>query len=179
MCFSFFGWFPEAECKAGKWRYVRGAPHLHVLFGWIEVADVLPVVQERERCISRFPWMSNHPHVSQPHYYTDPRNVLYIAHEKSRFNSIAAYGGGRFAMYDDRLRLTQLGNSRSVWSLPPWFMPRSGRAPLSYHPRPDQWQQNDDGVTLHSAAKGQEFVLDGAIYPEAEQWVGTLVSNHS
>lgn len=41
--FLFFGWFREIENYVGTWRYVRNAPHLHVMFGWIEVADVLPV----------------------------------------------------------------------------------------------------------------------------------------
>lgn len=177
--FLFFGWFREAELKLGSWRYVKGAPDLHVIFGWIEVAEILPVVKERERCVSEFPWISNHPHVSRPDHYTDSRNTLYIASGQSRFNSKAAYGGGRFVEYHDGLRLTKTGCSRSIWSLPAWFMPRGDQAPLSYHPRPDQWQQDSGSVTLRSAAKGQEFVMDGARYPECEGWVSALVRQYS
>jgi hypothetical protein len=173
--FLFFGWFRETECKAGTWRYVRSAPQLHVIFGWLEVADVLPVVQDRHGCLSRFPWISNHPHVSQPRHYTDLRNTLYIAARRSRFAPNADYGGGRFSMYDDRLRLTKPGCSRSVWSLPAWFMPKNGQAPLSYHPRRDQWKCDGDLVTLRSAAKGQEFVLDGKAYPQAGKWVADII----
>lgn len=177
--FIFFGWFRETEYKAGVWRYVRGAPHLHVMFGWIEVADMLSIVQERKHSMNKFPWIADHPHVSKPDHYTDPRNMLYVAAIESRFNPNAAFGGGRFTKYDNQLRLTQAGSSRSIWSLPAWFMPKEGHAPVSYHPRPDQWHQNGNRVTLRSAAKGQEFVLDSAAYPEAETWVADLIQRNS
>ena len=41
--FLFFGWFREVARAhvAGilKWQYVRGAPDLHVIFGWLQVGD--------------------------------------------------------------------------------------------------------------------------------------------
>jgi hypothetical protein len=177
--FIFFGWFRQTEYKAGTWQYVRSAPNLHVMFGWLEVAEALPIVQERDRCLSGFPWIANHPHVSDPGHYTDPRNTLYLAATQSRFNPRAAHGGGRFSKYHDRLRLTKPGSTRSVWSLPSWFMPKAGQPSLSYHHRPDQWHQEEDGVTLCSAAKGQEFVLDGAAYPLAESWVAGLIRSQA
>jgi hypothetical protein len=177
--FVFFGWFRQTECKAGTWRYARSAPNMHVMFGWLEVDVVLSIVEDRDRCLLEYPWIANHPHVSDPDRYTDPRNTLYLAATESRFKPTAAYGGGRFAVYDDRLRLTKPGSSRSVWSLPHWFMPDAEKPPLSYHPRPDQWKLDSEGVTLRSAAKGQEFILDGTAYPLAESWVTGLVRTHS
>ena len=35
--FLFFGWFREAEYVDGVWRFVRGAPNVHLLWGWLEV----------------------------------------------------------------------------------------------------------------------------------------------
>ena len=176
--FIFFGWFRRVEFKAGRWRYVRGAPNLHVMFGWLEVSDVLSVVLDRARCLSKFPWIANHPHLSGDNY-TDPRNTLYIAAMQSRFSRDAAHGGGRFPKYTDRLRLTKPGCSRSIWSLPTWFLPSRNRPPLSYHPRPDQWQRGDDRLTLRSAAKGQEFVLDCVAYPHAEPWAADIIRGHT
>jgi hypothetical protein len=46
---------------------------------------------------------------------------------------------------------------------------------LSYHSRPNQWQHDGDRVILHSAAQGQEFVLDGSAYTEVNEWVASLV----
>lgn len=177
--FLFFGWFREVENYAGSWRYIRSAPHLHVIFGWIEVAHVLPIVTDRDRCLRSHPWIANHPHVADPGRYTDPRNTLYVAASSSRFSKSAKHGGGRFLQFGKQLQLTRSGSSRSVWSLPSWFMPKKGRDPLSYNPRPDQWKTEGSEVILKSAAKGQEFVLDGAAYPEAECWVGDLIREHA
>jgi len=176
--FIFFGWFRLTEYKAGVWRYERSAPHLHVMFGWLEVAAVLQIVTERERCLSSFPGIANHPHVASPEHYTDPRNTLYLGAAQSRFNSSARYGGGRFARYHDQLRLTKPGSTRSIWSLPSWFMPKKGLVPLTYHPKSSRWTEEGDCVTLRSAAKGQEFVLDGTAYPPLEGWVADLVRGH-
>ncbi|MGH8693118.1 MAG: hypothetical protein ACREVM_02655, partial [Burkholderiales bacterium] len=84
--FLFFGWFREVEHKAGVWCYARNAPDQHVIFGWLEVGDVLSIVQNRSRCIDQYPWIANHPHVLEPAHYTDSINTLYIASEKSRFS---------------------------------------------------------------------------------------------
>jgi hypothetical protein len=174
--FIFFGWFRQTEYSEGIWRFVRGAPHMHVMFGWLEIDAVLPIASERERCLSRFPWIANHPHVSDPGHYA--RNTLYVAGRRSTFKPNTAFGGGRFSRYSDELRLTKPGATRSVWSLPRWFMPNSERAPLSYHRKLDRWVKHRNSVTLRSVAKGQEFVLDGAAYPEAEGWAANLVRNH-
>jgi Nucleotide modification associated domain 3 len=176
--FVFFGWFRQTEYAAGSWRYARSAPNIHLMFGWLEIGAVLPIVSDRERCLREFPWIADHPHMAEPDHYTDAHNTLYLATERSRFQACATHGGGRFARYQDDLRLTKAGCTRSVWSLPSWFMPQAGQAPMSYHPKPAQWQMDGDLVTLRSAAKGQEFVLDGAAYPQAESWVAGLVRNH-
>ncbi len=35
--FLFFGLYPRVEKTAQSWRFVRGAPELHVLWGWLQV----------------------------------------------------------------------------------------------------------------------------------------------
>lgn len=172
--FLFFGWFRLTECSAGKWRFVPGAPDLHVLFGWLEVDEVLPIVTHRDDALRHHPWIATHPHVAAPTWYTDTRNTLYIARARSAFTRKAAAGGGRFPLMRPELQLTRPGYSRSVWSLPRWFAPQ-GRQPLSYHPNANRWELYEDGVTLRSAAKGQEFVIDGTAYPELETWVANLI----
>jgi hypothetical protein len=176
--FLFFGWFRQCELSAGKWRYVRGAPNLHVMFGWLEIAEVL-ALKGREQCLTDFPWIANHPHVANRRRDTDERNTLYVAAAQSRFSPSAAFGGGRFNTYDDALRLTKTGATRSVWSLPAWFMPQVGKPTLTYHPRPDQWECDGTSVTLRSAAKGQEFVLDGTAYPQVDAWLADLIRSRA
>lgn len=46
---------------------------------------------------------------------------------------------------------------------------------MRHHPNQGRWQEEGSLVTLRSAAKGQEFVLDGALYLELELWVAGLV----
>ena len=71
------------------------------MFGWIEISEVLPVVMERDRCLERFPWIVDHPHVAHPNHYVSPLNTLYVAAKTSRFTQQASFGGGRFAQYSD------------------------------------------------------------------------------
>lgn len=176
--FVFFGWFREVTRASGTWRYVRGAPNLHVMFGWVEVDTVLRVVTDRKQCLARHPWIVEHPHVRNPDHYDDPRNTLYVASTRSRYNPAATFGGGRFSRYTEALRLTAPGVSRSQWRLPGWFHP-SGRTPLSHHPVGSRWQMQDGFAHLRSAAIGQEFVLDAAQYPEAEGWLADLIGAHA
>lgn len=173
--FLFFGWFREVERVASRWRYVRTAPHLHVLFGWLEVDEVLPVVTDRCSCLRRHPWIADHPHVARPEHYDSPLNQLYVAAPVSRYVPAAEFGGGRFLRYQESLRLSLPGQSRTIWRLPEWFMPGYDRPPLSYHPIGSRWLRDEQGVVLRSAAKGQEFVLDGDYYPEAEPWLVSLL----
>ncbi len=173
--FLFFGWFRQAERYEGRWRYERSAPNLHVLFGWLEVDEVLPIVTDRQRCLERHPWIADHPHVANPTHYTDPRNTLYIASHASRIVPHHV-GGGGFVAFRSELQLTMPGRTRSVWRLPSWMLPTPGTRPLSFHGDIGRWSRDDDGCVLRSVAKGQEFVLDVEHYPQAVPWLDSLVS---
>ncbi|MDH5824072.1 hypothetical protein QFW77_13900 [Luteimonas sp. RD2P54] len=174
--FLFFGWFREVENGPCGWRFVPRAPDLHVLFGWLEVGAVLPVVLRREACLARYPWIADHPHVANPEHYASPSNTLYVARARSRLAPRRA-GGGVFPRYRPELRLTAEGESRSIWTLPSWFHPAPGRAALSYHGRPSRWRITGAGCRLHSVPKGQEFVMDvGGCESEAETWLRNLVA---
>lgn len=172
--FLFFGWFRQVERRDGRWQYVRSAPNLHVLSGWLEVAEVLRVVAERDKCLQAHPWIADHPHVQNPAHYTDLNNTLYIAPaESSHFP--AAPGGGFFSQFRPELQLTLPGHSRSVWGLPHWMEPRRGREPLSYHGDSKRWSRSQEVCMLQTVAKGQEFVLNAEQYPESLPWLRSLL----
>ena len=63
--FLFFGWFRKIEFKNGHWRFRPTAPNIHLIFGWLEVSELLPVVLEREGSLRQHPWIANHPHVDR------------------------------------------------------------------------------------------------------------------
>jgi len=174
--FLFFGWFRRVQQNGGRWGYVPSAPDLHVLFGWLEVAEVLPIVSLREECLARHPWIATHPHVAKPDHYNSALNYLYIAGTKSRYVSHSSFAAGRFIHFKDILRLSAEGRTRTVWRLPEWFIPTDTRPPLSYHPVGARWTRDEQGVLLRAAAKGQEFVLDVNHYPEAEIWLANLLA---
>ena len=83
-------------------------------------------------------------------------------------------GGGLFTHLSPTRRLSAEGRSRSWWRLPRWFYPGDGRPGLSYHGDPARWRLEPASTLLRVVAKGQEFVLDGAHYPEATGWLHAI-----
>lgn len=168
--FLFFGWFRRASNAGGRYRYVPREPNLHVLWGWLQVGDVVPVES------GPLPgWMSYHPHLASgrplvaDHLYVARRNLVLDGIE------LDLPGAGRFPKFKSQLQLTAPGFGRSNWRLPAWFAPSSDRPPLGYHARSDRWQVHDDHVLLKTVGRGQEFVLDADAYPEAQEWATRLI----
>ena len=60
--FLFFGWFRRVELHQSMWRYLPRAPDLHVMFGWLEVGNVITLHQNRNAALAEFPWIADHPH---------------------------------------------------------------------------------------------------------------------
>lgn len=171
--FLFFGWFRRVEQYGEAFRFVRDAADIHVLCGWLQIDAVFDVARDRERIPS---WASYHPHMKNSEHMT--QNTLYVARERLTLDGVDTDvpGAGVFPRYDDRLRLTKPGASRSRWSLPAWFHPGPDRPPLGYHGNSSLWARAGDRVELKSVARGQEFVLDVARYPEALSWIREIVA---
>ena len=53
--FLFFGWFREVEERAGVFRFVKGAPDLHLIWGWLQVERVLAAETDQIRVGSLSP----------------------------------------------------------------------------------------------------------------------------
>jgi hypothetical protein len=169
--FLFFGWFRRVERAGSSYRFVRGAPDLHVLFGWLQIERVLALDGTSP---SPPVWAAYHPHC---HRDAEGQNTIYLARERLVLEdeSLEIAGGGIFTRYQESLRLTAPGCTRSVWRLPDWFHPREGRVPLTYHRNTERWSMEDEHTILRSVPRGQEFVLDTDEYPEAVEWVRSIV----
>lgn len=167
--FLFFGLFRDAEYREGRWQFVKDTAPKHIIWGWMKVGDVLSVDDLRQESGKIPAWLEYHPHLQYPE---DRNNTLYIASESDVFDSVASH-----------FTLTASDASGpSQWALPEWFYPwsRSGKAirtPLSFHQKKERWQkENNTGYCrLQCAARGQEFVLDADEYPEATQWLHSLI----
>jgi Nucleotide modification associated domain 3 len=150
--FLFFGLFRQTVSSGGQLRWARGAPMLHILFGYLEIGEVRHVGSLED--VADMPWAAGHPHVR---VWQRPFNTLYIAAAESAL-APQRPGAGLFR-FSARTRLTKLGESASIWQLPAAF---AGCAEhLSYHLKASRWEVQPDGtVILHSVGRGQEFVTE-------------------
>ena len=175
--FLFFGLYRQVEETAHGWRFVTGAPALHVLWGWLQVdqkcrvADVGP---------NDLPWARHHPHLSGS--YRGDQNTVYAASLELDLgrddDQCGTAGWGVFPRFDRRLVLTDPnGTGVSNWRLPRWFYPDGDKPPLTYHLDRRRWRQDEHHAYLRSVGRGQEFVLDLAHYHEAVEWLAGIVTN--
>ena len=177
--FLFFGLYRRVEKTAQGWRFVRGAPELHVLWGWLQVDEKYPVANIGPNDLA---WARHHPHIFSN--YRDDKNTVYAASMKLELGGdddrCENAGWGVFPKLDQRLVLTDPnGAGVSNWRLPRWFYPDGNKPPLTYHPDRKRWRRDANHACLQSVGRGQEFVLDLAHYPEATDWLSDLVSNLS
>lgn len=187
--FLFFGWFRQTKKVKGKLQFVKGAPDIHLLYGWLQVGEILrprmdvgagedePFAATPEQILSRYPQLAQHPHLKKDY----PFNCLYLPTETLRLNGeptdVAGYG--MFPGYRPELQLTTAGENRTHWTLPQVFFPSDFDRALSYHRQPWRWQDADSSlnpgkVHLQAAARGQEFVLELDVQPEVTGWIRSL-----
>jgi hypothetical protein len=170
--FLFYGWFREVEQgEDGRYKYRKGAPDLHVIYGWLQVGAILSC---DDRQLSNLPWARYHPHF----YRRD--GTAYISRRTLRlgYELAGIGGGGCFTRYQKSLCLTAPDSEhRRVWRLPGWFYPRDGRSPLTYHPDTTSFSRRGNHTIMNSAARGQEFVLDSSDYPEGVSWARRIILN--
>ena len=142
--FLFFGLFSDED---GRNRH-------HRVFGYLQVAQVIPLGPHPDAWQSPQGLPRAHPHVVGD--WTDAKNnTLYV-------------GEGRRAWQaPDNLRLTADAKQISVWNVPPWFK----TVGLSYHANPVRWLEGDQ---LRSVGRGQEFVAPVTTH-EARVWVAQII----
>ncbi|MFC1746596.1 hypothetical protein ACFL35_21570 [Candidatus Riflebacteria bacterium] len=167
--FLFFGWFRKATIERdNRFGYIKGALDMHLIFGWLQVAEICPVNKSLAR---KYPWAAYHPHFYGDYSIND---TLYIARKNLFFPGLPSTlpGGGTFEYFHPELKLTKPGSTkRTLWQLPAWFYPAGKNSVLTYNANPDNWQIEKDRVLLKSAGRGQEFVLDVDDYPDVIGWV--------
>ncbi len=168
--FLFFGCFRRAEQIEGAFRFVRGAPNLHVIFGWLQVGRV---IRATDSVVAEIPWAAGHPHLAAPGRYKN--NTLYFASDRLSCIGIDASGAGTFDRLGPKLILSQTDPyiGCSTWRLPRWFDPGE-RPPLSYHGNQACWTDCETSMRLQSVGRGQEFVLDVDRYAEARSWLRSI-----
>lgn len=164
--FLYFGLFREVDERR---RFIPSSPARHILWGWMQVGEVIPVNDHREQ----LGWAEGHPHLN---IIGDRRNVMYVARERLNLPGAANLpGAGVWPGFDPVRQLTAPGAKCSTWRLPAWFRPEGRRSTLSFHGKASAWTACEDGVLLQSVGRGQEFVLDVEDYPEAIDWCAAFL----
>ena len=174
--FLFFGLFRNVINNAGKLSWDTRSQPRHVLWGWLQIDEVLKV----DSCdLSRYEWARYHPHF---HRNSDANNTLYVARRYLTLPGVAAgglAGAGVFLCFSEQLMLTASAATKiSQWELPQWFYPHDNKYPLTYHSDMARWQRTENGTRLNTVAKGQEFILDTSDFPEAIEWLKGLLEDN-
>ena len=171
--FLYFGLFQEVEKisdtdNTDRWRFVRGAPKRHILWGWLQIGEIHKVDKLAK---DELPWAGDHPHL-HPLRPKRPSNTLYVASPGLCLgDGSTAQGAGCFLKFDERLVLTDPNESRvTAWRLPRCFSRDDEKSLLTYH-KPQCWKRNGQYAYLQSAGRGQEFVLDLKQYPGVMDWL--------
>lgn len=176
--FEFFGWFRRVRPQLGS-QWVHTPPDLHVIFGWLQVGEVIDVSEEGESAVlARRPWLSDHPHLHVPPAELRGRNVLYVARDRLQLAGTVTElpGAGVFRRFDPRLLLTEPGQrARSTWRLQKWYM-GGGELPWPTHlNNPNAWTDCGESVRVKALGQWQESVLDCRNRPEAQVWIESLI----
>jgi hypothetical protein len=114
----------------GRWAIHRNSPNLHVIFGWLQIGEVINVAEiGAATLLAQKPWLRDHPH---PYFERDSRNTIYIASDRLVLPGIGETGlpgAGEFGTFDERLVLmAPEARHRSRWALPSCFAPDDGAA---------------------------------------------------
>lgn len=158
--FIFFGWFNNCHTDSNGFLKFDKGNGMHVLYGYLQVDSVIYTAKDKIPS-----WLMYHPHVSERHILKE-NNCIYVAKEFCTWNN-ERKGYGIFK-YNDQLRLTKVGESRSKWDLPKIFK----NVNITYHSQ-DSWK---DGY-FQSAHRGQEFVVDEN--KEIQDWAIKLIETNS
>lgn len=175
--FLFYGLYRRVSLINGCYRYIRTSRPIHLLWGWMQIGDVVDIALERESNRIKYPWASYHPHY---HFQTQPaNNTLYIASETLSIEGLETNhikGFGVFQHYREELQLTDPDfNKRSYWRLPGWMYEENMPCPLSYNAS-SEWRLENNIARLHSYPRGQEFVYPCRRSIELINWLGVLLN---
>ena len=172
--FLFFGLFRRVEARDGAYTRVRNVRPCHVIWGWLQVAEVLPI--ESSKPPPGYQWAEYHPHFRRD---SESNNVVYLASRHLEIDNVdtdSLPGAGVLPYYSSNQQLTaSLAENTTTWNLPAWFHPSENRTPLTYHGDARRWRRQGERTVLKAVSKGQEFILDCEEYPEAVRWVCDLL----
>ncbi len=171
--FLFFGLFGMVEKINDIYKYVRAAKKFHMLWGWMQVEDIISVDNSDNKIKE---WMKYHPHF---YLKNSKENTLYLASKDLMIDDkiiLKNGGAGKFEKYSEELQLTKQGSDRlTEWILPSCFYNSDDKKKMTYHQKNDLWRLTGDKVELKSVSIGQEFVLDCKDNNQVVEWIKHII----
>ncbi len=157
--FLFFGWFRKAEYVGGRLQYIKDAPEIHAIYGYLQVYSIL-TGEEVHKCH----W---HPHAE----YSATNNTIYTATDILKIDDKeCGIPGAGVLNYSEDLVLTAPEQSHSKWKLIEVLADKN--ISLSYH---DKEKCIKEGY-FQSAARGQEFVFGESNV--VSKWARNIIENN-
>jgi hypothetical protein len=172
--FLFFGWFKERSGTFPTPPYQRGAPDLHVVFGYLQVEAVFKNPQIPQLLMG-YPGLSDHPHVCAPRNI-NPKNRLFVARQNLTLPGVSNQlaGSGLFKFHP-KLVLTRKDSYGSWKSRSRWLLRNIGKNSNQQPPFIrdagvfKNWQRVGSDWEVTDFGRGQEFIIDSS-FPGALPW---------
>ena len=171
--FLFFGHFQQAtKCsKTGMLHFLRDAPDLHALFGYLQVGKV--AYRKDTFAPACF---NDHPHIMRKHLSPEEVNpdALYIARKNLLLpgKGKKCKGWGVFRHSRELVLTADEEKSRTLWKLPNIFKYRK----ITYHTHSKKYGWRGD--FFQSAHKGQEFIIFDDEDETVSKWAANLIRDH-
>lgn len=157
--FLFFGWFNTLVEEDDHVSFSKG-DGFHAIYGYLQIGKKYYTAADE----SLPEWINYHPHMIERRRIR-PNNCIYIAKDRVSWDdTIAGYGCFSF---DEQLKLSKAGMSRSKWALPEIFRGLD----ITYHSS-DSWKED----YFQSAHRGQEFVIEEN--EAITHWAIDLINSH-
>jgi len=176
--FLFYGLYQRVRKVNEKYFYDKSARPIHLIWGWMQIGDIVDVAKEQSGKQPKYPWAKYHPH----YHFQNQRvnNTLYVASETLNIEALGGNkikGYGVFEHYREELQLTDPDKDKtSYWRLPAWmYRENKESCPLTYNAK-REWKLENGYARLKSFTIGQEYVYSGRISQEALKWLRGLLS---
>lgn len=153
--FLFFGWFKQTELRKGELKFVKGAPDLHIVYGYMQVGDIVNRKEDIPLGIG------SHPHVFFKDEWEKGQNAVFLASDTLSLNPNLS-GCGVLDFRSNRI-LTKQGKSRTRWDLPHFFKE------VDIKGCKNPWKED----YFQSAAIGQEFIMEAT--DEIADWARQII----
>jgi putative DNA base modification enzyme with NMAD domain len=169
--FLFFGWYQPVERVGSRWAYLRGAPPVHALWGWLHVVAAFAHTDVPAESAG---WLAYHPHLQRS---TRKEHTLFIASDALQIDGRRVPGAGYFPSFSRRRVLSAPGENKSVWRLPSWMHPSAERARFSYIHDESRWTKVGAEAHVQTVGKGQEIVMTPTDSALVDGWIAEILSD--